>query len=92
MLHSSTRHRRRTFFDTANTYGPRTVNRLIADALRPLPPGGDRRHQGRRRARPAHGPQRKAAAERPPGRLAPRVLSSRLEHAPELPLLSQSAR
>ena len=40
MLHSSTRHRRRTFFDTANTYGPRTVNRLIADALRPLPPGG----------------------------------------------------
>jgi hypothetical protein len=39
MLHSSTRHRRGTFFDTANTYGPRTVNRLIADALRPLPRG-----------------------------------------------------
>jgi len=28
-----------TFFDTANAYGPRTVNRLIADALRPFPEG-----------------------------------------------------
>jgi aryl-alcohol dehydrogenase-like predicted oxidoreductase len=26
-----------TFFDTANAYGPRTVNRLIAEALRPYP-------------------------------------------------------
>jgi aryl-alcohol dehydrogenase-like predicted oxidoreductase len=26
-----------TFFDTANAYGPRTVNRLIGEALRPLP-------------------------------------------------------
>ena len=28
-----------TFFDTANAYGPRTVNRLIAEALRPFPEG-----------------------------------------------------
>ena len=28
-----------TFFDTANAYGPRTVNRLIADALRSFPAG-----------------------------------------------------
>jgi len=28
-----------TFFDTANAYGPRTVNRLIAEALRPFPDG-----------------------------------------------------
>jgi pyridoxine 4-dehydrogenase len=28
-----------TFFDTANAYGPRTVNRLIGEALRPLPEG-----------------------------------------------------
>jgi pyridoxine 4-dehydrogenase len=28
-----------TFFDTANAYGPRTVNHLIADALRPFPEG-----------------------------------------------------
>src|SRR6202161_3280053 len=26
-----------TFFDTANAYGPRTVNRLIGEALRPFP-------------------------------------------------------
>jgi aryl-alcohol dehydrogenase-like predicted oxidoreductase len=26
-----------TFFDTANAYGPRTVNQLIGEALRPLP-------------------------------------------------------
>lgn len=26
-----------TFFDTANAYGPRTVNRLIGQALRPMP-------------------------------------------------------
>lgn len=26
-----------TFFDTANAYGPRTVNRLIGEALGPLP-------------------------------------------------------
>ena len=25
-----------TFFDTANAYGPRTVNRLIGEALRPF--------------------------------------------------------
>ncbi|MDN3352925.1 aldo/keto reductase [Actinomadura sp. DC4] len=28
-----------TFFDTANAYGPRTVNRLIGEALRPFPEG-----------------------------------------------------
>jgi aryl-alcohol dehydrogenase-like predicted oxidoreductase len=28
-----------TFFDTANAYGPRTVNQLIGQALRPLPDG-----------------------------------------------------
>jgi pyridoxine 4-dehydrogenase len=28
-----------TFFDTANAYGPRTVNQLIGEALRPLPEG-----------------------------------------------------
>src|SRR4051812_50222530 len=28
-----------TFFDTANAYGPRTVNRLIGEALRPFPAG-----------------------------------------------------
>jgi pyridoxine 4-dehydrogenase len=28
-----------TFFDTANAYGPRTVNRLIGEALRPFPDG-----------------------------------------------------
>jgi aryl-alcohol dehydrogenase-like predicted oxidoreductase len=28
-----------TFFDTANAYGPRTVNRLIGEALGPLPAG-----------------------------------------------------
>ncbi|MEV6174444.1 aldo/keto reductase [Streptomyces sp. NPDC051954] len=28
-----------TFFDTANAYGPRTVNQLIGRALRPLPEG-----------------------------------------------------
>jgi len=28
-----------TFFDTANAYGPRTVNRLIGEALRPSPDG-----------------------------------------------------
>jgi pyridoxine 4-dehydrogenase len=28
-----------TFFDTANAYGPRTVNRLIGEALRPVPDG-----------------------------------------------------
>jgi pyridoxine 4-dehydrogenase len=28
-----------TFFDTANAYGPRTVNQLIGQALRPLPEG-----------------------------------------------------
>jgi len=28
-----------TFFDTANAYGPRTVNRLIGEALRPYPEG-----------------------------------------------------
>jgi aryl-alcohol dehydrogenase-like predicted oxidoreductase len=28
-----------TFFDTANAYGPRTVNQLIGEALRPLPDG-----------------------------------------------------
>jgi len=28
-----------TFFDTANAYGPRTVNRLIGQALRPFPEG-----------------------------------------------------
>jgi pyridoxine 4-dehydrogenase len=27
------------FFDTANAYGPRTVNRLIGEALRPFPKG-----------------------------------------------------
>jgi aryl-alcohol dehydrogenase-like predicted oxidoreductase len=27
------------FFDTANAYGPRTVNRLIAAALHPTPMG-----------------------------------------------------
>ncbi|WNV86315.1 aldo/keto reductase [Umezawaea sp. Da 62-37] len=27
------------FFDTANAYGPRTVNRLIGEALRPFPEG-----------------------------------------------------
>ncbi|MEO3872257.1 aldo/keto reductase [Nonomuraea sp. B12E4] len=28
-----------TFFDTANAYGPRTVNQLIGEALRPFPEG-----------------------------------------------------
>ncbi|GAB7039580.1 MULTISPECIES: aldo/keto reductase [Catenuloplanes] len=28
-----------TFFDTANAYGPRTVNQLIGEALRPFPDG-----------------------------------------------------
>ncbi|MCF3962618.1 aldo/keto reductase [Streptomyces fuscigenes] len=28
-----------TFFDTANAYGPRTVNQLIGQALRPIPEG-----------------------------------------------------
>jgi pyridoxine 4-dehydrogenase len=28
-----------TFFDTANAYGPRTVSRLIGEALRPFPEG-----------------------------------------------------
>ena len=28
-----------TFFDTANAYGPRTVNQLIGEALQPIPPG-----------------------------------------------------
>ena len=28
-----------TFFDTANAYGPRTVNQLIGQALRPMPDG-----------------------------------------------------
>lgn len=28
-----------TFFDTANAYGPRAVNRLIGEALRPFPKG-----------------------------------------------------
>ncbi|MBY8860347.1 aldo/keto reductase [Nocardia sp. CA2R105] len=28
-----------TFFDTANAYGPRTVNRLIGEALHPFPEG-----------------------------------------------------
>ena len=28
-----------TFFDTANAYGPRVVNRLIGEALRPFPEG-----------------------------------------------------
>ncbi|BBJ37835.1 oxidoreductase [Streptomyces antimycoticus] len=28
-----------TFFDTANAYGPRTVNQLIGEALRPIPEG-----------------------------------------------------
>jgi aryl-alcohol dehydrogenase-like predicted oxidoreductase len=28
-----------TFFDTANAYGPRTVNQLIGQALRPFPDG-----------------------------------------------------
>src|ERR1044071_5427959 len=28
-----------TFFDTANAYGPRTVNQLIGQALRPFPEG-----------------------------------------------------
>src|ERR1700754_3383592 len=28
-----------TFLDTANAYGPRTVNRLIGEALRPWPAG-----------------------------------------------------
>jgi pyridoxine 4-dehydrogenase len=28
-----------TFFDTANAYGPLTVNQLIGEALRPFPGG-----------------------------------------------------
>src|SRR3954467_6733427 len=71
-----------TFFDTANAYGPRTVNQLIGEALRPFPGEvivgnqvgagrGDPRQQGRAPAAPG----RVREHPRPPG---PRpVLGSR---------------
>ncbi len=57
------------FIDTADSYGPETSERLIAEALHPYPPRPRDRDQGR-----PHAPGARALAARLPARAAEALL------------------